>query len=150
MPFQEILLWSLVLSFVLALLYRVLTKPEEIRQLKEDLKDHRVKMKETQKGGDKEEINKALSEMMKMNQKQLKSNMKPMLASLILFLVVLNWMGAAFVDVVISLPFPIVLPTWELAGIPFVAIAMNIDWFWWYIIVTLPFTFVFRKLLGVE
>ena len=147
LPIQEVLLWSLLLSLILAILYRVLTKPAEIRRLKDELKEHRVRMKEVQKSGDKAATDKALSEMMALNQKQLKGNMKPMLASMIIFFVAVGFLRDAYSNFLIQLPFT--LPLFSYSW-PFIILRDTIGWFWWYILITIPATFAFRKLLGVE
>lgn len=143
----QVLIYSLTLSLVLAIIYRLLTKPDEIRRLKEELNDYRKKIKSAQKSGNTQEANKLLSDMMKINQKQLRSNMKPMLVSMILFFVVIGFFRDAFTELVIQLPF--VLPLFSYS-FPFILIRESIGWFWWYVFITVPCTFLFRKLLGVE
>lgn len=154
MPGMEgIFLWSLGLSFLFALLYRVLTKPQESKRLKEEVKLYREKIKKAQKESP-GEANKLLSEMMKLNQKQLRMNMKPMIASLLVFFVVIGFLREAYSSAVIQLPFPLPLPSYTtiFGFLPFLNIGIreSIGWFWWYVLITLPATFLFRKLLGVE
>ncbi len=146
-PIQEVLLWSLTLSLVLALIYRILTKPREIRAIKEEVKEIRGKMKKSQKDGNTEETNRLLSEMMKLNQKQLRSNMKPMLASMVIFLVAIGFLRDTYSNFLIQLPFTLPLLSYSF---PFVVLRDSIGWFWWYILITIPCTFIFRRLLGVE
>ncbi|MBI4021690.1 MAG: DUF106 domain-containing protein [Candidatus Aenigmarchaeota archaeon] len=243
----EMLLISLGLSFLLAVLYRVLTKPVEMRQIKEEMKQHRQRMKELQKAGNKAEADKALAASFQLNQKQMRMTMKPMMVSLLIFIFALSWLGTVYgpavgvhteettipalgsgwkgtfsplnasdtaveafvydnnqtvrLDVngngdflddpafpagevlyqtegqywkfagkdqgrwpfaapqpavfiftpdIIALPFPLPLPAWDYVGIPFVVLEDHLSWFWWYVLITLPATFVFRKLLGVE
>jgi len=146
-PIQEVLVWSLMLSLVLALIYRLLTKPKEIRSLKEEIKEYKDKMGKARKEGKTEETNRLLSEMMKLNQKQLRSNMKPMLASLLIFFVFLGFLRETYSSFLIQLP--VILPLFSYS-FPFIALRESIGWFWWYILITIPSTFLFRKLLGVE
>lgn len=147
MIFQDIFIWSLLLSLGLSIIYRILTKPAEIRRIKEDVKVHREKMKALQKEGKQEDVNKALSEMMKLQQKQMKASMKPMIVSLLIFFVVLGVMREAFSTAAIQLPFTLPLISYSF---PFVFLRDSIGWLWWYVLITIPFTFMFRKLLGVE
>jgi uncharacterized membrane protein (DUF106 family) len=143
----EVFLWSILLSLVLALIYRFLTNPEEIRRIKGEVKFYREKVKKAQKEGNKEETNKHMSDMLKLNQQHMKQNMKPMFLSMIIFFIFLGWLNQTYAALVVPIPFSLPLLGWEF---PFVYIATEINWFWLYILITIPATFVFRKLLGVE
>lgn len=239
----DVLILSLGLSLLLAIIYRVFTKPEEMRRLKGEMKEIRAKMKEAQKAGNQQETNRLLTESMKLNQQQFKGNMKPLMASLLIFILALNIMGGLYgphvpvavtyqdvpglgtvpagtltigdvaYDVVITddnhsvivdlnrdgtfdedsfgreavifqegenywkflgpdqgafpfvpaqqntflftpdileLPFTLPLPAWDFVGFPFFKMSTHIGWFWFYLLITIPTTFLFRKLLGVE
>lgn len=142
-----VFVWSLLLSLVLSFIYRFLTKPSKIRNLKKDMKFYREKMSESQKSGNKEESDKYLKESMRLNQEHLKENMKPMIFSMILFIIVLGWLGGTYAELTVPLPITLPVTGWEF---PFIGMTMQYNWFWWYLVITVPFTFVFRKLLGVE
>jgi len=134
----EIMLFTIGMSFVLAIIYRVLTNPEEMRRIKENMKEVQAKVKKAQKSGDTDQVNALTSEMLKGSQKQFTQNMKPMMASMLIFFVFIGFLRAQYQGVLIALPF----------FVPF--IGSMIGWFKWYILITIPFTFFFRKLLGVE
>lgn len=142
-----VFIWSVLLSLVLSLIYRFLTNPSEIRRIKRDMQFYRKKMNEAQKAGNKEEMDRYLKQSMKLNQEHLKHNMKPMIFSMALFLVVLGWLNNAYTDLVVPLPINLPVLGWEF---PFLHLTMEYNWFWWYLVITVPFTFVFRKLFGVE
>ncbi len=217
---MEIFIWALLISFIISVIYRVFTKPEEIRQLKKDMKFYRDKSKEAQKEKDMKKANEYMSEMMKLSQKQMKYNMKPMFITMGIILILLGFINTAYSGVsvetmqtgetssmghfsyagfnhslkserleegdirivvdtndngdfsdekgylngtiayientnwlvspnedmnsttmimVTKLPFTIPLFGWT-----------YLNWLGWYILVTLPFTWIFRKFLGVE
>ena len=146
-PLQEILLISIGLSVFSAILYRVLTKPEEVKRVKEEVKGFREKIKEAQKAGKNDEASKLMSEMMKANQKQLKGNMKPMFVSMIVFIATIAFLRETYATFILNLPVAIPLLSYSF---PFIIIRDTIGWFWWYILITIPLTFAFRKFLGVE
>jgi len=245
MPFQELFIWSIVISIIYALLYRFLSKPKEMREIKEKMKENKEKLKRAQKEGRKEETSQLYSESMSLTKKQFEMTKKPMFASFALFfIVVLGFLSPVFgpyaeVEVqetsigsiglvnegtfyfndaefsviiydenqkvrmdlngngnfndekeftrddlifeedgyywryigehqgrwpfeapkedvflftpdMLELPFQLPLPTWEMEGVPFVFLATHFNWFWWYVLITLPFIQIFRKLLGVE
>ena len=137
-PMLELLLISIGLSLLLAVLYRFLTDPEEIRKAKREMEFYREKSKKAQKAGDMEEVKKLTNDMMKASQKQMSQTMKPMFASMVIFFVVLGWLATAYAELAIPAPF----------AIPFIGNSLN--WFWWYLIIVIPANLVFRKALGVE
>jgi uncharacterized membrane protein (DUF106 family) len=134
----EIMLWTIGLSFVLAVIYRLLTKPEEMRRIKANMKEIQAKVKHAQKSGDTGQVSALTSEMLKGSQQQFTQNMKPMMVSMLIFFVFIGFLRAQYQGILITLPF----------AVPF--IGSVIGWFKWYIVITLPFTLFFRKLLGVE
>ncbi|MBU0953521.1 MAG: hypothetical protein KKA90_03820 [Nanoarchaeota archaeon] len=206
-PLLELVLYSLLLSFVLSLAYRFLTNPEHLRQSKANVKIFREKMNDAKKAGNTQEMNKYLSEMMKANQVQMKANMKPMIASMIIFFIALGFLASFGPSVVaepqdnmlqFGEPFnasgsledgvlaldqngngdvhddPLLMNGevfqrgeyyWQVelgetttklnaqlarSPIEFPWLGHYLNWFWIYLLVTIPFTIVFRKLLGAE
>ncbi|MBM3304229.1 MAG: DUF106 domain-containing protein [Candidatus Aenigmarchaeota archaeon] len=137
-PFIELLIWSVLLAFATAVLYRLLTKPAEMRRLKQDMNDLKDRANKATKSGDTKEATRLTTEMLKSNQAVFRMNMKPMMASMLLFIFVLGALAARFADMSIAAPFTI----------PFIGDSFN--WFWWYFIVVIAGNFIFRKLLGVE
>ena len=138
LQFQEVFLISLRLSFVLAVLYRVLTKPAEMRRIKEDMKFLKEKVSSAQRAGNTEEAKRYSSDMMKASSQQFKASMKPMFASMIIFFFCLGWINTTYAEMFVTIPF----------ALPFLGAQLN--WFWWYLIITMPATMIFRKGLGVE
>ena len=134
----DILLMTLGMSFVLALIYRFLTDPQEMRRIKANMKEIQAKVKKAQKDGDMDRVNALTSEMLKGSQQQFTKNMKPMIVSMFIFFIFLGFLRAQYAELSIPLPFTI----------PF--LGSSIGWFWWYLIITLPSTFMFRKVLGVD
>jgi len=134
----EILLFTVGLSFLLAVIYRLLTNPQEMRRIKENMKEVQAKVKKAQKAGDMDQVNALTSEMLKGSQQQFTQNMKPMIVSMLVFFVFIGFLRGQYQGEWVLLPF----------AVPF--IGSVIGWFKWYIVITLPFTFMFRKMLGVE
>ncbi len=95
-PFLGITLISIALSFTISVIYRVLTKPDEVRKAKQDMKFFKKKMSEAQKAGDKDKASEYASEMMKASQMQMKHSMKPMMATMILFIFLLGWLNGNY------------------------------------------------------
>ena len=49
LPHVDIFVWAMVLSFIITLSYRFLTKPEEMRKIKEEMKFYKEKSNEARK-----------------------------------------------------------------------------------------------------
>lgn len=138
LPIEEILVWGLIVSLVMALVYRVFIKPSEMRSIKKDVEFYRNKIKAANKVGDTKKSQELLGEMMKANQRMFGKNMKPMMASMIVAVVILGLIGQEHATLVVLLPF----------SIPFVGTELN--WLWWYVLTTFPLSMLFRKMLGVQ
>jgi uncharacterized membrane protein (DUF106 family) len=84
--YQEVLIWSLILSLIMVILQKYLTNQNEIRNLKNEMKRYQDRINKATKAGDRQEANKLTSEMMKLSGKQFHQNMKPMMVSMVIFL----------------------------------------------------------------
>ncbi len=223
-PFLVITLLSVGLSVAITVIYRVLTKPDEIRKMKDDMKFYKEKMNQAKKDGDKAKMNEYAGEMMKFSQKQFRMSMKPMFVTMMIFFLLLGWLNNNFGGVTADLTenpdakfaysdiehelhyestddgfvagvdlnddgtfsedetfsdgdifsyndaFWRVGPAMEgfymfatpkdnsvhfemlIAKMPFSLpfIGNYLSWFWWYIFISFPATFMLRKLMGVE
>lgn len=136
--YQEVLIISLILSLIMVLLTKFLTNQDEIRKAKREMKFYQDKIKKAQKSEDKEAVSKLSKDMLKASSKQMKQSMKPMFVSLIIFVIALGWLTGEYGELLINLP--ITLPV----------LGNQLNWFWWYLIIVLPTSFIFRKMLGVE
>jgi uncharacterized membrane protein (DUF106 family) len=208
LPHQDIIIWAVFLSFVITLIYRIFTKPEEMRKLKEELKFYREKANEAQKKKDTKKSQEYLSEMMKVSQKQFMKNMKPMFISMLVVILLLGFIHQTYSGVVVEtnkegigyfsfMEFnhsmrieneKVTIDSndngdfsdeqsysegevanigdiyWHvfseekkatmylLVGMPFPlpVFGYHLNWLGWYILCTLPATWILRKLLGVE
>jgi len=244
MSFTDVYILSLVLSLMIALIYRFLSNPAELKRLKEEDKLYTERMKKARKDGNKEESDKILTESLKIKQQLMKSQSRSMIVSLLAFIIFVSvvfvpnygpyievqteeaaipgfddartgtftFRGESF-DVVVydegkktrfdldrdgdfadesenemwdlifdkdgffwrfagphqggflqaaktgvfvytpdivTLPFPIPFLGWEFNGFPLVYLATHTNWFWIYVLITIPCIPLFRKLLGME
>jgi uncharacterized membrane protein (DUF106 family) len=134
----EILAYTLGLSVVMAIIYRFLTNPEEMRKIKADMKDLNDRIKKAQKSNNTKEVSELTNELLKGSSRQFQSSMKPMMVSTIIFFVFLYVFLAQFEELMVMLPF----------SLPF--LGSQLSAFYWYIVIILPASFLFRKLFGVE
>lgn len=99
----EVFMYTMILSFILALLYRFLTNPDEMKRIKENTKEIKEKLNRAQKSKDTAQVSALTSEMLKNSQQQFTKSMKPMFASMILFMVFLGWIGAQYGNVIVPI-----------------------------------------------
>ncbi|MCD6496196.1 MAG: DUF106 domain-containing protein [Candidatus Aenigmarchaeota archaeon] len=222
-PFLEVTLISLGLSLLITLIYRFLTNPDEMRKIKDDMKFYKEKMNQAKKSGDTAKMNEYASEMMKMSQKQFQYSMKPMIATMLVFFLLLGWLNTSFGGAVVDFSKNETVFTYDgvqhqasyekspdgfitavdldndgsfsdsekfskgdvfeyrdaywrpvaktdgflffthevedvvhfemlVAKMPFELpfLGSYLSWFWWYIFISFPATFILRKLFGVE
>jgi uncharacterized membrane protein (DUF106 family) len=128
---------SAAITLVITIIYKFLANQNEMKQLKVSMKEKQSKIKELQKTNP-QEANKMLNEVMALSSKQMRMNMKPMLLTLVVVSITLPWLGQTFPGAVVKLPFT--LPYFE----------NDLGWLAWYIIVSIPLGYYFRKLLRVE
>lgn len=136
--YQEVLVISLLLSIIMVILTKLLTDQDKIKKSKREMKFYQEKIKKAQKAGDKDVVSKLSNDMLKASSTQLRQSMKPMFASMIIFVIAIGWIGAEYAELLVNLPLVI----------PFLGTQLN--WFWWYFIIVLPTSMIFRKMLGIE
>jgi uncharacterized membrane protein (DUF106 family) len=134
---EELLISSIVI-FVLVMVYKLFVNQNELKELKEKLKECQSRSNELQKTNP-EEAKRAMADMLNLSNKQLRMNMKPMLVSLLISVVVVfPILPNLFPGSVVMLPF----------SLPY--FGNDFGWLVWYMIVSLPLNSIFRKFLGVE
>lgn len=136
--YMEVLIISVMLSLVSVIITKLFSDQSAVRGLKAEMKSLNDRIKKAQKAGNQSEVSRLSSELMKISGKQFQMNMKPMLISMVIFLGVFWFFGMFYEELVVASPF----------DIPF--IGNELGWFWWYFLIVLPGSFMWRKLLGVE
>lgn len=135
--YQEIFLLSIGLSLAMTLASKFLANQSELKKVKKDMEFYREKSTKAQKAGDRKKATEYTSEMLKASQKQFRYTLKPMLFSFMIVIVAASWFGTVYGDVKILSP----------VNIPFLGSELN--WFWWYVLIVVPFSTMFRKLLDI-
>lgn len=136
-PVIGLFILAAFVSLILTLPYKFLVDQKKMREHKEKIKEIQKQMKEVQKT-DPEKSNKLLSEMLALSNRQMMSNFKPMIPGMLLVLLVLPWVAVTFTGSIALLPF----------SLPF--FGNDLGWLMWYFLASLPTTYIFRKMLGVQ
>ena len=79
-----------------------------------------------------------MNDMLKSSNKQLKHTMKPLFVSMIVFITAFQFLGATYAELVVMLPF----------ALPF--LGMELNWFWWYLIVIMPSSITLRRFFDIQ
>lgn len=98
---EEILVTA-VIVFVTTLAYRFLINQNDLRELKQKMKEKQEEAKKLQ-GSSPEESKRAMSETLILSNKQMRMTMKPMMVSLIIFFIFLPFIGEAYGDKVAAI-----------------------------------------------
>ncbi|MBU0898268.1 MAG: DUF106 domain-containing protein [Nanoarchaeota archaeon] len=142
-----ILLVAAGISLLSALFHKFFVNQNDLKQMKNEMKYQKERANAAKKRGDKGVEAEASKEMMSLSGKQMKMTMKPLMYTMIVVIVILGWLSTTYAESVINLPIPMPTLSW---AFPFVSLTTEYSWFFWYIIVSVPTTFAFRKLLGLE
>jgi len=131
-PLPFLLILSAVLSLLVTLVYKFMTDQVLMKELKSELKKYQAQMKEHK--GDLEKLSEIQKKSMSVNMKYMKQSMKPMIITILPFLAIFAWLRGVFNSAIV-----IPLSFWE----------GHLGWIGTYIIFSMIFTTLFRKLLKV-
>lgn len=147
LPYQEVCIYSITTTIIITLLYRVLVDQKEMKKLKHELNYYQKRMKQAQKTGKKEDVQKFLCEMTKLQKKQFALNIRPMMISMFIFVLLFLWIASNYSNLSVKLPIPLPYISWDF---PIIHITREYNWFWWYFILILLTSFISRKLIGIQ
>jgi len=136
-PVWAIMLISLILSLITTLVYKFLTDQKVMRELREQMKKYQEQIKNAR--DDPQKVLELQNKIMDLNSKYMKQNLKPMLATLIPFIIVFKILNSIYAGVPV-IPLPFKMP---ITGNPF------IGWIGTYIIFSMLFTTIFRKIFKI-
>jgi len=136
-PVLGVFIIAAAVSILITLPYKFLADQKKMREHKEKVKDIQKRIKEAQKT-DQKRANELMTEMLALSNKQMMSNFKPMIPGMILVILFLPWVAVTFTGPVAMLPF----------ALPY--FGNDFGWLMWYMLASLPVTYMFRKMLGVQ
>jgi uncharacterized membrane protein (DUF106 family) len=144
-PILAIFIFSVAVTLIITLINKFAVNRKLMKEIKARMTEIRENLSKAQKEDRKEEVNKLMSEYMKINTQFMKQTFKSLFISLIvimLFLPVLNLKYGANKDegrervVVAQLPFS--LPV----------IGNQMGWLLWYFLISLSSSITFKKIIG--
>lgn len=93
-PWLSILLLSFFISLLIVVVYRLMTNQQEMKDLKDQLKDYQKKMKEHKDNTEK--LLELQKEAMSVNMKYMGKSMKPTFVTFIPIILIFSWMSGHF------------------------------------------------------
>lgn len=134
-------LFTLGISLVYILAYKLLTNQDLVREHKKDAKKLQERLKAAMKEKKNEEVLALNKEILDKQLKHTKHSMRPMMILLPIYIIAIPLVSKFFGSrPIIPLPF----------DVPFLNIGTSIEWFWAYFIFSMIFTTLFRKWFKIE
>jgi uncharacterized membrane protein (DUF106 family) len=120
-----------IIMFFVTLLSKYLVNQEYVKKLNEERKALQEKMKNS---NSQEDVSKYTKELFAYNMKYMNANKWAMLASLLIFVLIFGWMAETFLGkVLITIP----------------VVNITFGWLMYYIILSLIYSAIFKKILKV-
>ena len=142
-PLLFVTLLSIAASFLVTLSYKFLTNQETLKRLRQESNDLRKKIKEEYKinKDNPEKLMEMQKRMMDMSFEQMKHTIKPMIINFLPLIILFWWIRKSMPDtqVILTLPF----------SIPKLGANSGFGWLGIYILTSLVFNQIFKKLLKV-
>ncbi len=137
-PRWALVVISLVITALSTLAYKVLTNQSEMKVLKEEMNNLRKKMKESKDNPDK--MSAINQQMMERNLKYMRHSMRPMLFTFIPIILIFSWLKVTF------------LPAGDLFswGFSIWPWGAGIGWLWTYLLCSIIFNLLIRKLFKIH
>jgi uncharacterized membrane protein (DUF106 family) len=131
-PLAGIIFVSFILTLLSTLAYKLFTDQKLMKDVKDEMKDIRKEMKEF--AHDPAKVAELQKRSLEKSANQMKQSFKPMLITIIPFLLVFNWLRTEYGEMSLA------VDSWWFIS----------SWFWTYFIFTMVFSIVLRKLLKVH
>lgn len=95
-PIVAIIFLSVLLGLISTLLQKYMTNQAKMKRLKDDTKKMQVQMKEHQKKGDQDKLMAVQKKMMPLQMQLMKESFRPLIVTMIPFLLIFFWLGSHF------------------------------------------------------
>jgi len=136
-PLLSIILVSFVITFLLTLIYKLLIPQDKMKELKKRTKELQQKMKNEK---DTNKVMEAQKEMLGLSGEQMKLSLKPMLITYLPLILVFMFLRNAYTGIGDIIHWGANLPI----------VGTGAGWLLCYIILSITFSIILRKLLGVQ
>ncbi len=127
-PLSGILLISFILTFIITLSYKLLTNQKALKAIKDEVKELRNEMKEFKE--DPKKMMELQKRSLQKSMEQMKYTIKPMLFTMIPLVIVFGWLRSTYAS--------------------YGDLIFGLSWIWVYIISSVIYSLILRKILRVH
>jgi uncharacterized membrane protein (DUF106 family) len=128
-PLGGLFIIAFTLTFIITIIYKLMTDQEALKSIKEEMKQLRQEMKEAKDNP--ERLMELQKKSMEHSLKQMKMSLKPMLVTFIPLIIVFSWLKVAY------------------SNLPINFIGIH-SWLWIYVIFAVVSSIILRKALKVH
>jgi len=145
-PIITIFIFSAFLTIAIALVNRFAVNRKIMKEVKVKMTEVKENLSKAQKEGKTEEINKYMSEYMKLNTESMKQQFKSLLISIVFIMIFLPILNLKYSGMeILKMPFPFPLIAFK----PFhFYLSQSGGWILWYFLVSLSIGITFKKIIG--
>ena len=138
-PIISLLIFSTMITIIIIFLNRLTVNRKLVRELKDKMEEIRENLTRAQKEGNREDVNKFLNELMKINGQYMKYTMRTLIVSMAVIMLFLPWLNFKYGGTAVAiLPFSVPI------------LGSSLTWIFWYALVSLTVGWIIKKLLGIE
>ncbi|MFC2162231.1 EMC3/TMCO1 family protein [Candidatus Altiarchaeota archaeon] len=137
---QIIAIISVAMASMSTLVRSVTIDKEKLKVQKEKIKEYQAKLKEAQKKKDMKSMQHTQSKMSAVMMEQMKHSFKPLLVTMIPFLIVFRWLGSSYGEAGLVVQFPFILPL----------LGDGLGWLGWYITCSMIVSIALNKILKLS
>jgi len=124
-PRISIVILSLIASLIITIISYFLTDRGKMKEIRERQKEIRLELKQVK--NDPEKVMELNKKMMQDFPEQMRASLKPMIVTIVPILIFFGWLKSTFAGT-------------DIAG----------TWLWWYIISSIIFSILIRKIFGLQ
>lgn len=128
---QTIFFVAVVMVSISTMVRRATVDMEKVKESKKKSKEQQKRLKEAQKRGDAKEMAQIQEEMLKLMNEQIKQSFKPLLITIIPFMLVFGWLRDQYGEI----------------GDVAIVFGYGLSYLWWYLLISIPISLVINRLL---
>jgi uncharacterized membrane protein (DUF106 family) len=113
---------------------------EKFREQKKKIKEYQQKMKEAQKRKDYKAMQHTQSKLSEVMMEQMKHSFKPLMYTMLPFLIVFSWLRSNYTEAGLVVRFPVMLPV----------LGDGLGWLGWYILCSMVVSIILNKALKLS
>ncbi len=132
-PYSLIII-SFIITLFITLVYKFATDQKRLKEMKQETEELKKQIKEAQKESNQARMTELSKKSLEKSMEQFKHSFKPMLITFLPIILIFGWLSETYTDV----------------NGEQIKVLFGLSWFWSYIIFSIIFNIILRKLLKVN